>query len=567
MYIRKVVIQNFKCFKDFSIELKSDINIIVGNNETGKSTLLEAIHLALTGVLDGKSLKNELNHYIFNKEIANEYINNPSKLPEVLIEIYFGIIKDENQENEKLDALYKGNANSDKDNCYGIRFKICQNEDSEIKADYNNFLENNRESISSIPIEYYKVVRESFARHFVATRNIPIKSILIDSSKTRLQNGSDMCISYIVKHKLDGGDKTKLLQVYRNMTESFKDNKEIKNINSDIFGDDNSSISNKGIKLSVDFTRLDSWQNTLMTYVSDIPFQYIGQGEQCIIKTNLALELNTSSVILLEEPENHLSHSKLNELLKNIDTKMKESEKQIIISTHSSFVANKMSLDKLILLENHKTMLLKDLDKNTYNFFNSIAGYDTLRLILANKMILVEGDSDELIVQKAYRDKYDKLPIEDGLDVLSVGTSFKRYLKIAKILNKKVIVCTDNDGDIDQLTNKYNKYINNSNIKICYDKNINKKTDFLDINDKDEFNYNTLEPNIILSNMKKCTNATTKDLEIFNEIFSTNIKSIKALLKYMKKYKVKCALDIFNTNEKINLPSYIKNTIKLAKEL
>jgi putative ATP-dependent endonuclease of OLD family len=49
MYITKVNIENFKCYKGkFSLNLNQGINILVGNNEAGKSTILEAIHLALT---------------------------------------------------------------------------------------------------------------------------------------------------------------------------------------------------------------------------------------------------------------------------------------------------------------------------------------------------------------------------------------------------------------------------------------------------------------------------------------------------------------------------------------
>lgn len=55
MHISRVKIKNFKCFKDtFSLELNNGLNIIVGNNEAGKSTILEAIHLALTGLSNGK---------------------------------------------------------------------------------------------------------------------------------------------------------------------------------------------------------------------------------------------------------------------------------------------------------------------------------------------------------------------------------------------------------------------------------------------------------------------------------------------------------------------------------
>jgi len=45
-------------------------------------------------------------------------------------------------------------------------------------------------------------------------------------------------------------------------------------------------------------------------------------------------------------------------------------------------------------------------------------------MILCRKAILVEGPSDELIVQKAYSKQKDRLPIEDEVDVISVGTSF-----------------------------------------------------------------------------------------------------------------------------------------------
>ena len=67
MYIEKILIKNFKCFGSFELDLKSGINIIVGDNEVGKSSIIEAIHLALNGILNGKYLKNELTEYLFNK--------------------------------------------------------------------------------------------------------------------------------------------------------------------------------------------------------------------------------------------------------------------------------------------------------------------------------------------------------------------------------------------------------------------------------------------------------------------------------------------------------------------
>ena len=68
MFIQKVHIKNFKKFRDFNILLNPTVNIIVGNNEEGKSTILEAIHLALSGMYCGHPFKNEMSEYLFNKE-------------------------------------------------------------------------------------------------------------------------------------------------------------------------------------------------------------------------------------------------------------------------------------------------------------------------------------------------------------------------------------------------------------------------------------------------------------------------------------------------------------------
>ena len=60
MYISRVIVRNYRCLKAADVTLNPDLNIIVGNNECGKSTLLEAIHLALSGQLNGRPIQMEL---------------------------------------------------------------------------------------------------------------------------------------------------------------------------------------------------------------------------------------------------------------------------------------------------------------------------------------------------------------------------------------------------------------------------------------------------------------------------------------------------------------------------
>jgi predicted ATP-dependent endonuclease of OLD family len=68
-------------------------------------------------------------------------------------------------------------------------------------------------------------------------------------------------------------------------------------------------------------------------------------------------------------------------------------------------------------------------------------------MILAEQTILVEGPSDELIVQKAFFQAHGKMPLEAGVEVISVNAlAFKRFLDIAKLLEIDTYVVTDNDG-------------------------------------------------------------------------------------------------------------------------
>ena len=93
MGIKRVKIKDFKCFRGFfEVELNPRMNILVGKNEAGKSTVLEAIHLALTGMYRGRNIRNELSQYLFNSETVSEYIGsvnsgNPIEPPSVLIEV------------------------------------------------------------------------------------------------------------------------------------------------------------------------------------------------------------------------------------------------------------------------------------------------------------------------------------------------------------------------------------------------------------------------------------------------------------------------------------------------
>lgn len=239
-----------------------------------------------------------------------------------------------------------------------------------------------KEKITSIPIEYYDIYWRSFARENITSRSIPVKSAMIDTTSYTPISGSDFYISRIVRNILDENEIVSVTQAHRMMKEKFSEDPSIVSINQKL-----AETSNQDLSISVDFGTRNSWENSLVTQLNNIPYNNIGKGTQCVLKTQLALsdkKIENKHIILIEEPECHLSYSNLNVLLDSINSSIHD--KQIIVTTHSSFVSNKLGLGNLILLNDCKTLRLNDLSPATNDYFKKIAGYDTLRLLLSKKL-------------------------------------------------------------------------------------------------------------------------------------------------------------------------------------
>ena len=529
--ISKIHIENYKIFESFTLEFNNDLNILVGDNEAGKSTILEAINLALTKRINCKPIDTELSPYLFNKKCVEEYLRklnndeNP-ELPKIIVELYLS-------DNDDLEFL-RGNNNTERLDCPGVKLEIVFDDD--YKDEYSKLIED-KTQVKIIPTEYYKAHWFSFANNAITTRSLPIGLSYIDATTIRLQSGTDYYLQNIINNGLDTKERVALSVAYRNLKEKFSSEPSIQSINNKLT-QRKGAITDKNLAISIDISQKSNWETNLIPHLDELPFQLIGKGEQNALKIMLALErqADDSHVILIEEPENHLSFSSMNTLISKIKTKCES--KQIFATTHSAYVLNKLGIEKVILIYNGNKAFLKDLPADTQNYFKKLSGYDTLRLILAKKTILVEGPSDELIIQKAYHIKHGKLPIEDGVDVINVrGLSFSRFLDIAKELKNSVVVVTDNDGDYqNKIVEKYKNYSSEANIKICA---------------SSDNTLNTLEPNLIASN----------NLQLLNTVFGTSYTDNDSLKTYMENNKTECALKLFESAESIQFPQYVQDAI------
>lgn len=529
MHITKVVIKNYRCLRDCTTTLNDKLNIIVGNNECGKSTLLEAIHLTLSGHLNGRPLITELHPHLFNQTVVAEYIEalNAGKVappPSILIELYLA-------DNPTL-AVCKGTNNSLKENVPGVKLIIEFNE--EYTVEYASYVADPK-IIRTVPIEYYAIRLRSFADSDITPRSIPIKPSLIDASTIRNNAAASRYVVDIMKDSLSRKEQVDLALSYRLMRDRFLDEAKVAAINAEL-AKKKGSISTKTLSVSLDTSSRTSWETGIMPQLDEVPMTLVGKGEQNSVKVKLALETSAEShLILIEEAENHLSHSNLNALIEHISAK--RGDRQLIITTHSSFVLNKLGIENVLLFGRSANATLKQLTTGTQDYFLKLPGHDTLRMILAQRAILVEGPSDELIVQAAFKKKRGKMPLEVGVDVIAVrALAFKRFLEIANMLNLQADVITDNDGDTDALKKKYDGYFDKPRIKIRYD---------------DDINHRTLEPQLLKWNGRATING----------ILGKDFQADADLLAYMEANKTEVALRFFETNKDWVVPGYIEAAI------
>jgi predicted ATPase len=530
--IQKVVLKNFRRFRDTKIEFSPGLNILVGDNEAGKSTVLEAVNLALTSRWQGKFFATELAPHFISLEATNEYLQavrdgEAPEPPEIVVELFLV----ESADTVKL----KGTNNSLGDDTCGLRITAHFDKES-FAEEYQKYVED-KDSVQSVPTEYYKVEWYDFGAHPVNPRAIKVSASLIDASRIRLQSGADYYLQRIITESLDPKQRAQLSRAFRTLQESFADDDSIRTIN-EALDASQQNITDKRLTMEINASQANQWDSALAPHLDSLPLHVAGSGEQNKLKILLALarKVEDAHLILIEEPENHLSFSSLNQLIEKIGSKCEK--RQVVISTHSSFVINKLGLDRLMLLSGDDVTRTTDLPADTLDYFKKLSGYDTLRLVLAKAVILVEGPSDELIVQRAYRDKYGKLPIENGIDVINVrGLSAKRFLDLAVPLARRVAVVNDNDGDFDQkVTKRYADYSAHS---------------FITIHASNNNDFKTLEPQIVAST----------GLATVNTVLAKTFTSDDEASQYMVQNKTDSALAFFETDQAIIWPQYIQDAV------
>lgn len=409
-----------------------------------------------------------------------------------------------------------------------------------------------KETCIHIPCEYYKIERNWFSDKPVKQLLIPYYVQLVDSSSNYFNSSSNQYIAHLLRKYIGDNDFTKIKSSLRYLKQGFEEQQNITEINTRL------KQERENLEVSIDITSKIILRDILCPFLENIPIEQIGAGELCILKTMLSIDKNHQTdkpkIIIIEEPESHLSHTKMYELISKIEENINAQNTQLIITTHNNFIANKLDLANLILIENEngeiKTQKIQNDDKDKFKFFTKVSNYPTLRLILCNSAILVEGPTDEMVLTYYYYRQYGRHPFDDNIEVISVeGVGFKEYVNIVSPFQKKVAVITDNDGkDLDSLKKQRGLEILPKNVSI-YTEN--------------DTTLNTLEPSFVRKNQRKI-----QELSDAVRIHKKPNDTEADLAAFMKNNKTEWAFKLLNKVDKLDfsVPDYIVNAVNWIKE-
>lgn len=527
MHIEQMKIKGFKKLNDFTIPFNKNINVLIGENEAGKSTILEAIDIVLNQKIFNSAGNSEK---YFNNFITNQYKESPKieTLPKIEIEIFFSD-DDDSLDYEYFNGFHSSAAPLPKS---GIKFtyKFDENYRELLESIYDGGFDEN-----FIPTDYYIAEWITFAGRKYINKKSPMKNVLIDNS-IRKNSLFDSYSKRIFNNNIDMANRQNLSYQFRKNIQNFIDkNTEQLNIKEYSFGIDE------------DKTILEN----LLDLKSDgVSIQNKGKGKENLIKTEIALEVD-SDLILLEEPENHLSYINTRKLIKDIQNMCDGA--QLIVTTHNPLIVSRLDLRNTIWINEEKCHSLNAVPEETSEYFMRTDNMQLLNFILAKKIILVEGNSEYILLPQLVKNTLSYTLEEKRIEMLSGGgITYKNYVELSKIVENSLLVITDNDGDqetIDSICEENEKY---TNIQIKCPDNIT------------DFTFEVCLFKMNTSNLKTISDIKPKTQAEYRG------KPTDKNLAYMLKNKTEAALRISeekNYKESILLPKYIQEGIEWIVQL
>ena len=494
MYISELIIENYKNFNSFSINFRDGINLIIGQNNTGKSNILKALAI----IFDG-SAKKRLSIDDININIPLEELKQHS--PKISITAILTQSEDEDLMGDDLVTISNWLTSLSNPYSAQIQYEFFLPETYE--AEYKNALEK-----ASTKDEARNIIDNKFLRFYVGKTWVgnPDNQIQVDGESLSKFDFQFLDAIRDVERNMFSGKNTLL----KNVIDFFMDY-DIKS-NKDLTEDQQSgqiAVRKKEFKDISDplieklHNRLDSGKTKILSYASDvgalfdksepdfegkmtenelysilqlivrqgtgmsIPITHNGLGYNNLIFMSLLLSkmqvdsdgkyLGSNAkvfpVLAIEEPEAHLHPTMQFQLVKFLEKNISDKKvKQIFITSHSTHITSSAELDDIVCLykvdgksaaaypgkvfygidENGIKIEKPDSKKYVQRFLDATKS----NMLFAEKIIFVEGIAEQLLVS-VFAEYIGKPLEEHHVSVINVGGRYFEHFLYLFDCNKK----------------------------------------------------------------------------------------------------------------------------------
>lgn len=559
MFLSKLKLKNFRKYENLEVPFKEGLNVLIGENDSGKTTIIDAIRILL-------GTQSHEYYYMDEKDF-----NNPNE--EMEIECTFSFKDGSNSKVAKF--LEWITFNDEKKPELIVRLKAIKKE-LKIKRTITAGeidLDTRFDLLDELRVTYLKPLRDA-NNELIAGRSSRLSQILKSHELFYKKENEHPFIEFakefnedINKYFSDDEGKLILSNINKHLGEFLgKEKKEDYETNINITEDKLDTILNS-LNLSLSKNKLG-----------------LGTLNQLYMSLELLLfeiDKNTLNLCLIEELEAHLHPQAQLRTIKHLQNNF-EKNSQIILTTHSVNLASSLKLENLILCKNKNVYPLgKDytqLEEENYIFLEMFLDATKANLFFAKGVIFVEGSAENLLVP-AIAEIIERPLDKYGVSIVNVSsTAFNSYSKIFlrknedEIIDIPIAIITD----LDIKDNSETKVIKltEERIREIEDNFQYDKGTFINLKDNYYLNVDDLKKDIRkIKNLKKLPNGLRERVEKFS-MEEINIEKYRDLIRKRKiedykNGKIKVFINLCQTLEYDlaigELAYYLYNAILLSK--
>lgn len=515
MHISKIIIEGFRNFPKNTIEFNDGVNVIIGHNNAGKTSLLKSIAL----IIDHNTPK-KLEIDDFSKSV--NLLDLQSKPPEVTITMVINQSVDEDLTGDdlvtvadwlvKLDEPYQALLTYrfflpyEKHADYMSALSTCTTKNEAwliIKHDFLRFYTNkiyggdptykivaDSSALQKFDFQFLNAIRD-VERDMFTGKNTMLRDVLDFFMDYEIKSTEDAIKNKTAKHleikSLKSDFTTKAGILIQDLQNRMKAGKEhilsyatqtgatFNNALPDFDGTISDVEMYSALKLIIGYAGLDI----------TIPASHNGLGYNNLIFMSLLLakmQVNADGnylgsnakvfpVLAIEEPEAHLHPAMQYKFLKFLkENKNKRKVRQIFVTTHSTQITSAVSLDEIICLHNEKGVISAGYPGKVFPptpdgdeakaYVQRFLDATRSDMLFAQRIMFVEGLAEELLMPTLA--KYCGKQLEDyHIAIVPVGGRFfDHFLKLFDTTNpyaipKKVVCLKDRDPERREIGESY----------------------------------------------------------------------------------------------------------------